>query len=72
MPWVCSSTFFKMVEPVVVNPEMVSKKASVTLVMEPLSRKGNIPKSENRIHESDTITKVSSLSRPVLRIRPMV
>ena len=70
MPWVCWSTFFKIVEPVVVNPEMVSKKASVMLSIEPLNKKGSIPNRENRIHESETITKVSSLSIFFFRHRP--
>ncbi|BDW79078.1 hypothetical protein BFINE_48730 [Bacteroides finegoldii DSM 17565] len=41
--------------PVVVNPDMVSKKASATEVICPLNRKGSMPSAENSIHERLTM-----------------
>ena len=40
--------------PVVVNPDMVSKKASVTSGIYPLIKKGNMPKKLKIIHVSVT------------------
>jgi hypothetical protein len=51
-----ASTFGRIVEPVVVNPETVSKNASIKLGIYPLIKKGSAPKSDIRIHESATIT----------------
>ena len=48
-----------MDDPVVVKPETVSKIASVKLVIEPLSKNGNVPKIEIKSHEKDTIMKLS-------------
>ena len=42
------------VAPVVVKPDIVSKKASVTWSIYPPMRKGNIPKSANAIHTTVT------------------
>jgi hypothetical protein len=47
---------FRMEAPVVVNPEMVSKKASVKLGMDRVSRKGSVPKREKRIQAPVTMT----------------
>ena len=41
------------------KPDMVSKKASVTLSTVPYIRKGSIPKSEKRSHDRATTMKVS-------------
>ena len=46
---------FKMDAPVVVNPEIVSKNASVKSGIAPLIRKGSVPKIEIIIHEKVTI-----------------
>ena len=54
MAWGSRSTSSSMVAPVVVKPDMVSKKASVTLVMLPWKRKGNMPKKEKMTHEAVT------------------
>ena len=56
MPWGSRSTSSMMVAPVVVNPDMVSKKASVRLVMLPCMMKGNMPKTENTTQASVTTT----------------
>ena len=42
--------------PVVVNPDVDSKKASVTFVMQPCIRNGNMPKNENTAHAAVTTT----------------
>ena len=55
-PWVSDSTSSITVAPVVVKPDMVSKKASVRLDGVPLMRKGNMPKSENTAQVSVTTT----------------
>jgi hypothetical protein len=47
--------------PVVVNPEIVSKKASVKVGILPLIQKGNRPISENIIQVKVTITEPSRL-----------
>ena len=46
MPWGRHSTSAKTVAPVVVKPDVDSKKASVTSGKQPCMRKGNMPKSE--------------------------
>ena len=56
MPWGRHSTSSRMVAPVVVNPDIVSKKASVRLVMLPWMRKGNMPNSEKMTHTAVTTT----------------
>ena len=53
------SICFRTVEPVVVNPETVSKKASVRPVKVPPNRNGNDPKRDAMIQPSDTIRKPS-------------
>ncbi len=45
MLWLSGSTAVKMVAPVVVKPETVSKKASTKLGMYPEIRKGRAPKT---------------------------
>ena len=52
--WGSRSTSFTMVAPVVVNPDMASKYASVKLVMYPLMRNGSAPMSEKTTQVSDT------------------
>ena len=51
-----TSTLRRQVEPVVVKPETVSKKASKRFDIWPLSTNGRAPKSDISIHESATIT----------------
>ena len=46
MPWGWLSMLLSTDAPVVVNPDMVSKKASVTESVVPYKRKGSMPKSE--------------------------
>ena len=46
MPLLTASISVRMVAPVVVNPDMVSKNASVKLSMLPDNRKGSVPNSE--------------------------
>ncbi|MPN48575.1 hypothetical protein SDC9_196185 [bioreactor metagenome] len=48
-----------MDDPVVVNPDMVSKKASVRLGTEWLKINGKLPKNENTIQTNVTMTKPS-------------
>ena len=48
------STFAKIVAPVVVKPEIVSKKASKGEVNAPVSKKGSIPIAERRSHTDVT------------------
>lgn len=55
IPWDKDSTWLIMVEPVVVKPETVSKKASEMLEQEPVSKNGIIPKAEKIIHVKATI-----------------
>src|SRR3712207_9300256 len=52
-PWGSASTSSMMVAPVVVKPDIVSKKADDRFVMYPLMRKGSIPKILKIIHERD-------------------
>ena len=62
----------RTVAPVVVKPDMVSKKASVTLSTVPYIRKGSMPNKENNTHDRATTMKVSRIcSLPGLLIRPM-
>ena len=70
MPCVWESTSLRMVDPVVEKPDMVSKKASVTLSTAPLKRKGSMPKAENNSQERETMTKVSSASNIFFLLRP--
>ena len=58
---ICSSPV-STVAPVVVKPAIVSKKASVTLSIAPLSKNGNMPKSEKNTH-------TTAVSRSPSRLR---
>jgi hypothetical protein len=53
------SISFKMDEPVVVKPDMVSNNASVKFEIELLKRYGKIPNNEINIHDKVTIKKLS-------------
>ncbi len=61
MEWDSSSILFKMEAPVVVNPEIVSKKASVKRGMLLLSQKGRDPNNEKIIHAEVTTSEPSRL-----------
>ena len=63
MPWGKLSISVKTVAPVVVKPEIVSKKASATFGMHPCIIKGSIPKIEKKIHVVATIRKPSLFAR---------
>ena len=63
IPCGCWSMLSKMVAPVVENPDMVSKNASVTLSTVPYIKKGNIPKKENSTHDKATTMKVSRICK---------
>ena len=54
MPCGSTSTSSMMEAPVVVKPDVDSKKASVMLVMLPCIRKGNMPKNEKITHAAVT------------------
>ena len=54
---------FNTVAPVVVNPDIASKKASVTEFIVPLRRKGSIPNNAKTIHVKVTIRKESLTSK---------
>ena len=54
---------FKTVAPVVVIPDIASKKASATVLTVPLSINGNIPNIAKRIHVIVTIKKESLISK---------
>ena len=54
-----TSTFVNILAPVVVNPLTVSKKASINEGILLLNTKGRAPKSDNAIHETDTMTRPS-------------
>jgi hypothetical protein len=54
-----SSTAGLMLDPVVVNPDTVSKYASMKLGIAPEKNNGRQPKKESTIHDIDTITKPS-------------
>ncbi len=47
------------VDPVVVKPDIVSKKASVKVKKTPSNKYGNPPKNENTTHVKVTIKKLS-------------
>lgn len=53
MPWGWLSRLLRMEAPVVVKPDMVSKKASVTESVVPYKRNGSIPKSEKNTQAPD-------------------
>ena len=53
MPRLCASTSGITEAPVVVKPDMVSKKASVSVRGEADSRKGIMPNMEKKIHTDD-------------------
>ena len=59
------------VAPVVVKPDIVSKKAFVTLGMLPLNRYGIIPTSVNTIHATDTTKYPSRRVIVLFDFRPM-
>ena len=59
------STAVNMVEPVVVKPETVSKKASIKLGMSPESTKGSAPKRDIKIHARDTTARPSRAYRDI-------
>ena len=59
IPCGSTSTSVRMVEPVVVKPLTVSKKASAKFGMQPEIIKGSAPITNIRIHESATMTKPS-------------
>ncbi|GAB1414989.1 hypothetical protein MASR2M117_03950 [Paludibacter sp.] len=54
-----SSILFKIEAPVVVKPDIVSKKPSATDVILPLNKYGNNPKNEKKIQIEVTITEPS-------------
>ena len=70
MPWGKVSRSSMMLAPVVVKPDMVSKYASVMLLMEPWIRNGNIPKKENTAQAAVTSTKASRRLRMFSALRP--
>ena len=55
IPCESDSILSKIVAPVVVNPDTISKNASATEGIAPLIRKGSIPKAENRIQVNATM-----------------
>ena len=59
MQWGSTSTSFKILAPVVVKPETVSKRASMGLLITPLKRKGSPPIKLSTIQLSATDTKPS-------------
>jgi len=58
--------------PVVVNPDIVSKNASSTRGIAPLSKNGNIPTAEKIIHVSVTMREPSLLPIVELAFRPEI
>ena len=65
-----TSTSSMIDAPVVVKPDVDSKKASVTFVMLPCIRNGNIPKNENTTHAAVTTTYASLRLRLLSASRP--
>ena len=61
------STAVRMVEPVVVKPETVSKKASIKLGMSPESTKGSAPKRDMKTHARATTASPSRAYRDICR-----
>ena len=61
MPLGNDSMSFKIDEPVVVKPDIVSKKALVRSGIELLKIKGKLPKNENKTQTSVTIMNPSRL-----------
>jgi len=59
MLWSSDSTSRNMLDPVVVKPDTVSKKASTKDGVAPLMINGNAPKADIRTHASPTIIKPS-------------
>ena len=59
MDWDRPSTLFKILAPVVVKPEMVSKTASAREGISPLIQNGNAPKKLSSTQLSATVTKPS-------------
>ena len=58
-----ASTSFKIEDPVVVNPDIISKKASGKEGMYPLIISGRLPNTVNNIHTHDTMKYPSLLAR---------
>ena len=59
IPMGSASMSVSIVEPVVVNPDTISKKALSNLGIQPLNTKGRAPNTDQSIHASATITKPS-------------
>ena len=59
MPCGCESMLFMIVAPVVVNPDIDSKKASVTLSMAPVKMNGSMPNTAKSTHATVTRTNES-------------
>ena len=53
--WERTPTSLRIVAPVVVNPELTSKKASIIFGICPEKTKGKAPKKDQRIQQSATI-----------------
>ena len=68
-PFGSASTSVRIVEPVVVKPEVASKKQSTSEGMLPWKKNGSPPKNDTRIHPSATIAKPSRARRLSLRGR---
>ena len=63
IPCGCSSILFKSVEPVVVKPDIASKKPSVTVLTVPLRRNGSMPNKAKKIQVKVTMIKESFTSK---------
>ena len=59
--WGSISTFLRIEEPVVENPDVDSKNASINEGMVPLIRYGNAPNNEKMIHDNVTARNPSLL-----------
>ena len=59
MPWLSDSTSVKIVEPVVVKPETISKKASTKDGISPVMIKGSAPKTDSSTQTSATMARPS-------------
>jgi hypothetical protein len=58
-PWGSSSILVRIVAPVVVKPDIVSKKALVKLGISPDIKKGRHPNREKKVHPNVTIANPS-------------
>jgi hypothetical protein len=54
--WVSTPVSVRIVAPVVVKPELISKKASMTLGICPAKTKGNPPKKDQSTQQRATIS----------------